>query len=153
MRLLSKLMVDLVRVRHRMVADLVRVRLANAAPDAAIHALLWGSTDCIMLFWGRSTDCIMFIMFNGLHHVQLIALCSTDCIMFIMFNGLHHVIHFASTSKHSPNDLPSCTSAAILHAALFKDHPTLNFPSNMPRRRLMTRAREILGRLQYIYIY
>ena len=57
-------------------------------------------------------------------------------------------------ARPSPKDVPSCTPRAILPEALVKDHPEINFPPSMPRRRLKEKGMpdavlgQILGRLQ-----
>ena len=55
---------------------------------------------------------------------------------------------------HMPKDVPTCTPDAMLQAALLKDHPELNFPPNMPKRRATKKGLpdaylgKILGLLQ-----
>ena len=57
-------------------------------------------------------------------------------------------------ARQAPKDVSSCTPAAILHAALIKDHPELNFPPDLRRCRLKGKSMpdgylgEILARLQ-----
>ena len=60
----------------------------------------------------------------------------------------------AVAQRHIPKDIRTCTPAALLHAGLLKDHPQLNFPPNLPKRRLTQKGvpdadlGKILGRLQ-----
>ena len=60
----------------------------------------------------------------------------------------------AVASTHIPKELRTCTPVALLHAALFKDHPELNLSPNLPKRRLTQKGLpdaylvKILGRLQ-----
>lgn len=57
-------------------------------------------------------------------------------------------------SHPKPKDTESCTPAALLPLALVKDHPELNFPANMAKRRLTSKnfpehlLGQILDRLQ-----
>ena len=58
------------------------------------------------------------------------------------------------TSAPLPKEVSACTPAALLHAALLKDHPQLNFANNLPKVRQKRKGMpdsyigEILSRLQ-----